>query len=707
MDPVAPAPFAGEPDAFARAAEHARMLSEASKAFAESGLRLDALLVEVVRTVASCLGDTCMIRILTPDGRMLVCPAFYARDPEETILLKESVLVPQSSLVGESADVLRTGRARLVPSVDPAILTRTYPQPEVIAYLERFAPRAMMIAPLRTRGRAFGTISVWSSAPNAAYSGEDLAFLGELADRAALAIENADLFRRLAESEDKLNMAMEAGRLGVFEWDVATGTVFWSSSLEEAHGIPKGSFEGTFEAFQRDVHPDDREQVLTAIHTVVRERTHHHLEYRIIRPDGEVRWLEANAQLHCDPEGHPVRLLGICVDVTERKRAERHLERTLESLTHADRRKDEFLAMLAHELRNPLTPMVLALNLLESRDAANELERRAHKILGRQLHHMTRLVDDLLDVSRISRGKIELAREVLDLCRIVREVVLDHGDAAQARNLRFEVELPNEPCWVSGDGVRLAQVLGNVVGNALKFSDAGGAVRVALERDPDNGWPTLSVRDQGVGIAGDLLPSIFDAFTQADQRHGGLGLGLAVVRGIVELHGGHVTAVSDGVGTGTELRISLPPSPDATAAVTTEVAPTASRPFRILVVEDNADAAELLCDLLRSKGHCVEAADSGTDAAQIAVRFHPDVVLCDLGLPGKDGYEVAAELRRTRETAQVHLIALSGYGSKEDKRRSRQAGFDLHVTKPVNAGALLALLGELERADRAEPPNTR
>lgn len=172
------------------------------------------------------------------------------------------------------------------------------------------------------------------------------------------------------------------------------------------------------------------------------------------------------------------------------------------------------------------------------------------------------------------------------------------------------------------------------------------------------------------------------------------------MRGIVELHRGHVTAQSRGVGTGTELRISFPPCPDAAAAVTTAVAPAGARPFRILVIEDNGDAAELLCDLLRSEGHCVEAADSGTDAAQIAVRFHPDVVLCDLGLPGKDGFEVAAELRRTRETAQVHLIALSGYGSKEDKRRSRQAGFDLHITKPADAITLLGLLSNL--AERSE-----
>ncbi len=680
------------------------MLSDASKAFGESGLQLDALLAEVVRRVADLLGDTCLIRILAPDRRALVCPAFFARDPSASAMLEAVLAGPMSALEGDSAEVLRTGQALLIPRVDPALLAQRYSRPEVSAFLERFAPHVLMIAPLRTRGRTFGTIFVSSCDPNTAYTADDLAFLGELADRAALAIENADLFKRLAESEDKLNMAMEAGRLGVFEWDVVKGTVFWSPSLEEAHGIPKGSFEGTFDAFQRDMHPDDRDHVLAAIEKVVRERTHHHIDYRIIRPDGEIRWLEANAKLDCDPAGRPLRLLGICSDVTERKRTESRLERTLESVTEADQRKDQFLAMLAHELRNPLMPMVLALDLLESRDDANDAERRAHKILGRQMHHMTRLVDDLLDVSRISRGKIELAVESVDLCQIAREVVVDYANAAGTRGIRFDVSLPAHPCWVSGDGVRLAQVLGNVVGNALKFSKHGGAVQIELARDPERRWFTIRVRDEGAGIAPEILPSIFEAFTQADRTHGGLGLGLSVVRGLVELHGGRVTAESGGIGLGTELRISLPPSPETATATAAPAAAKTTHPFRILVVEDNSDAAELLCELLRSKGHNVETVDSGTDAAQIAARFRPDVVLCDLGLPGKDGFEVAAELRRAPETEHAHLIALSGYGSTEDKRRSEQAGFDMHLTKPVSSGALLALLGELSKSGHAVAP---
>ena len=676
------------------------MLSDASKAFAESGLQLDALLAEVVRRVADWLGDTCVLRILAADGQGLVCPAFFARDPAAAAMLTELLSGAKGLYGGDSADVLRTGHAILFASLDPVAFARRHPYPELGPLFERFTPHSMMIAPLRTRGRTFGTISISSCDSGTTYSEDDLALLGELADRAALAIENADLFRRLTESEVKLNMAMEAGHLGVFEWDVIKGTVFWSPSLEEAHGIPKGSFEGTFEAFQRDVHPDDRERVITAIETVVRERIDHHIDYRIIRPDGEIRWLEAKARLDCDPDGKPLRLLGICSDVTERKRAEGRLKRTLDSLTEADRRKDQFLAMLAHELRNPMMPMVLALEMLEARDDASDTERRAHKILGRQMHHLTRLVDDLLDVSRISRGKIELTREPIDLCRIARDVVVDHAATAGARGIKFDVALPDEPCWISGDQVRLAQVLGNVIGNAVKFSYTGEVVRIVLARDPDRGWPTITVRDRGTGIAPEILPSIFDPFTQGDRTHGGLGLGLSVVRGIVELHGGHVTARSRGAGEGTEVVISLPPSPVTSHVTVTPVPAAGARSFRILIVEDNTDAAELLSTLLRSKGHCVETVASGSDAGRTATRFLPEVVLCDLGLPGKDGFEVAAELRNTPQTESVHLIAVSGYGSSDDKRRCVQAGFDRHLTKPVNAVALLALLGELATSDR-------
>jgi two-component system CheB/CheR fusion protein len=677
-------------------------LSEASKAFAESGLQIDALLAEVAKQVTDCLGDICAVRTLATDGTSLVCRAFFSRVAEASEPLRQILARPMISVEGESAEVMRTGRALIAPSPDPAVLARRYPHPDVAAFLAQFAPRALMIAPLRTRGRSFGTLTVGSLGPGAPYSTDDLAFLEELADRAAMSIENADLFQKLAASDEKLHLAMEAGRIGVFEWDIAGGSVFWSPSLEETHGIPRGSFEGTFDAFQRDLHPDDRVDLLAEIARVVRERTDHHTEYRIVRPDGEVRWLEANARLHCGPDGRPLRLLGICTDVTERKRTANELERTLESLTEAHRRKDEFLAMLSHELRNPLTPLQLAVSMLKPGDSPDDPTSRACTIIERQLRHLTHLVDELLDVSRISRGMIDVAKESVDLCRIVRDVVFDHEDAARECDIRLEVRVPSEPCWVMGDRVRLAQVLGNLLGNSLKFSGRGQSVEITLEREPSDGWLVLRVRDHGVGIAPELLPSIFDPFIQAefklDRHRGGLGLGLSVVRGLVALHGGRVLAHSAGEGTGAELCVSLPPGAPA-ASARRPSSPHVRRPLRILVVEDNPDIVELLLTILRFDGHTVEVVTTGFDAVDAAVRFRPDVVLCDLGLPGKDGYAVAAELRALPQTSAVRLIAISGYGTNDHKRRSQRAGFDLHLTKPIDASELLALVSEVPGDD--------
>jgi PAS domain S-box-containing protein len=686
------------------ASERARILGDASKAFAESVLRIDALLAEVSQRVTACLGDTCIIRTLEPDGRLLGCRAFFTRVEAAAQLMRAILAQPLSSTDGESAEAMRTGRALIMHTPDPAELARRYPSPEVASFLEQFAPRAIMIAPLRSRGRSFGTITVASLAPGATYTKDDLAFLEELASRGALAIENADLFQRLAKSEAKLHLAMEVGRIGMFEWDIVGGGVFWSPAIEEAHGIPKGSFEGTFDAFQRDIHPEDRARLLTAIETVVREGNEHHIEYRIVRPDGEVRWLEGHARLQCDADGRPARLLGICTDVTERKRTASELQRTLESLTDAHRRKDEFLAMLSHELRNPLTPMQLAVSMLTASSEVGDPNRRASTILDRQLRHMTRLVDELLDVSRISRGMIDLRQEPVELRRIVREAVFDHADPARARDIRLEVRVPDEACWVTGDPVRLTQVLGNLLGNSLKFSKPGQRISITLVREPADGWYSLSVLDEGAGIAPELLPSIFEPFTQAeiklDRTRAGLGLGLAVVRGLVELHGGRVAAHSAGEGTGAELRVLLPPGA-APSKPTRRAATFSARPMRVLIVEDNPDIVELLSTVLRFDGHSVEVAMSGCEALATARRVKPQVVLCDLGLPDKDGFAVAAELRAAPDTANVHLIAISGYGSNEHKRRSREAGFEVHLTKPLDTAELLALIAGMGADERA------
>jgi PAS domain S-box-containing protein len=406
------------------------------------------------------------------------------------------------------------------------------------------------------------------------------------------------------------------------------------------------------------------------------------------RADGSTVWAEYRSRF----DGKS--FIGFVRDVTRRKQAE-------EELREADRRKDEFLAMLAHELRNPLGPIRNAAEVLRQTGPAAESLQRAGDMINRQVAHMARLVDDLLDVSRISRGKILLRKEPLDLTALVRATAEDHRSLLEGSGLTLTAELPGESLWVVGDPTRLSQVLGNLLQNADKFTNPGGHVTVRLGRDPGRDLAVLTVEDSGIGMEPDILSRLFEPFSQADRSldrsRGGLGLGLSLVKGLVDLHGGEVEAASNGRASGSIFRVRLPLALAAVAnAATGPAASSPARSLKVLIVEDNRDAAESLAMLLELSGHQVEVAYSGDEGMSAARRFRPDVALCDIGLPGgMDGYALAGFLRASEEAAGAYLIAVSGYGQDEDKRRARQAGFDEHLTKPVDPEVLMRRLEEL------------
>ncbi len=374
-----------------------------------------------------------------------------------------------------------------------------------------------------------------------------------------------------------------------------------------------------------------------------------------------------------------------------------------EELAAADRRKDDFLAMLAHELRNPLGAISNSIHVMSGTSPDRPAFRRALEVAVRQINHQTRLVDDLLDVSRIARGKIRLHLEQLDLAALARSTAEDHRDALEAAGVSLLLELPGHPVWVNGDRVRLAQVIGNLLDNARKFTPAGGKVgmRLALTAKQE---AVLSVRDTGIGIDATVLPHLFTPFSQADRTldrsQGGMGLGLSLVKGLVELHsGGSVRVTSGGPGRGAEFQITLPAEVRPDAREETLVSePWMPAAVRVLVIEDIRDAAETLRDLLELFGCVVEVAFTGQEGIVRAAEFLPDVVLCDIGLPGGvTGYDVARQLRSSPATAACRLIALTGYGTHEDRRRSREAGFDLHLTKPIQPDQLQQALIVAER----------
>jgi signal transduction histidine kinase/ActR/RegA family two-component response regulator len=395
------------------------------------------------------------------------------------------------------------------------------------------------------------------------------------------------------------------------------------------------------------------------------------------------------------------------VDLSAEKAAQRALQeseeryRTLAArLAEADRRKDEFLGMLSHELRNPLAPIrnsIFTLRRSGGRDPA--LRERALSIVDRQVEHLTRLVDDLLDVTRITRGKIELRRERVDLGELLARTVEDHRVLAESRGVELRIDGAPARAVVDGDPTRLMQILGNLLQNAVKFSPPGGHVWTSLAVDEGAGRVALRVGDDGPGIEPALLDHLFEPFVQGDRTlaraGGGLGLGLALVKGFTELHGGRVEAASAGPDRGAQFTVSLPlATPEPAPVRPREVAAvgTAHRASRVLVVEDNPDVATSLRDLCAGFGHEVEVAGSGDAALAEARRNPPDVVLCDVGLPGMSGYEVARAFRHDPVLRHARLVAVTGYAQPEDRREAAEAGFDRHVAKPPDPGELERLL---------------
>jgi PAS domain S-box-containing protein len=413
-------------------------------------------------------------------------------------------------------------------------------------------------------------------------------------------------------------------------------------------------------------------------------------EARIKCKDGSVKDVLIDSSVWSEPDRF-THMRCFTRDVTDRKRAEN-------ALREADRRKDEFLAILAHELRNPLAPIRNSVHILRMTTRDDPTAERISELMERQVNHMVHLVDDLMEVSRITRGKIALRKERIEVAAVILSAVDTSRPLIESAGHRLELEIPPEPMTVEGDPVRLNQIFANLLNNAAKYTEDGGHIRLAVQQV--GGEVEVSVEDNGAGIPPESLPRVFDLFAQGDRSApGGLGIGLTLVRRLVEMHDGSVEAHSDGLGRGSRFVVRLPLALDQrpTAAVESAGRPShALTPRRILVVDDNRDAASSLGMLLKLLGAEVHVVYNGPDALEALGTHRPDVVLLDIGMPGMDGHEVARQLRQRPECRDVTLIALTGWGQEEDRRRSRIAGFDYHLIKPADVSALQTLLVSLE-----------
>jgi PAS domain S-box-containing protein len=458
------------------------------------------------------------------------------------------------------------------------------------------------------------------------------------------------------------------------------------------------------------VDPQDQPKVATQLARAQAKRPGAPLamEMRMRQVDGSNRWFHVHADWHREKEDSPWQLSGVNVDIHGLKTAEAELRDAVSRLKEADRRKDEFLAMLAHELRNPLAPIRSAAEVLRRTQLDEHRLRRTSEVIARQADHMTSLVDDLLDVSRVTRGLVELTHERIDVRHIIHDATEQVSPVIEARQHRLIVH--HAPAAVVvGDKKRLVQVVANLLNNAAKFTPEGG--RVDLTTEVRNGEVLLSVVDNGIGMEPDTASRVFDLFAQAertpDRAAGGLGLGLALVKSLVELHGGRVTCFSAGLGTGSTFTVCLPLAAledDVRGEMLQPGQAHAAGPARITVVDDNVDAAEMMALLLEASGHDVTVEQSARQALEKSLQAPADIYLLDIGLPEIDGYELARRLRAQPETAGAVLIAVTGYGQEADRADALAAGFAHHLVKPVNPERLLALLGTLDLPRRRKAP---
>lgn len=627
---------------------------------------------EITRTILSGAG---IANTMCPDLRSL-CEEAGARGAGAALITEEAVVSPQ-------VECLTTLLRRQPPWSELPLIVLTYGGVDSSGAemaLQLLGSATLLERPVR--------ISTLTGAVRSALSARRRQY--EI--RAHLATHERQA-AELRQSQARLRFALEVGRLGSWDLDLRTNILECSSICKANFGrAPDACF--TYEDLLEAIHPEERYRIRDAVRDALEGHGDYDVEYPVLWLDGSTHWVIVRGRAIYGEDGAPLRMTGVSLDITERKRTE-------EALQETGRRKDEFLAMLAHELRNPLAPILNSVAILDQISSQEERAARQRGIITRQARHMARLIDDLLDVSRITTGKIELRQAELDVRDTLHRALESTRGLIETRAHRLTTCLAPEPLPLFADPTRLEQVFTNLLNNAAKYMEPGGAITVTSRRE--GAWAVVRVRDTGIGISPELLPEVFDLFRQGDRSlarsEGGLGIGLTLVKKLVEMHRGSVSVASEGLGQGSEFTISLPllesaiPAREASPPV--EAYQNNHFRRRILVVDDNPDMTESIAELLELGGHHVRTASNGNHAVELAREFQPDTVLLDIGLPGKDGYQVARELREEGALAAATLIAVSGYGRDEDRDLSRKAGFDHHLVKPVDLSTLEQVLAEV------------
>jgi PAS domain S-box-containing protein len=614
-------------------------------------------------------------------------------------------------------DVAQTGRYEVSPALAALMaprMARWMREPDADEPLVIAHPCATGL--LRIVGRPIGHGGRRGVVAVAFYHERDVPPLCDLAlnivtTQASIATENARLLKSLEENTQRLKAALAAANTGTFRWDIGTDALSWDENLDRLFGLPAGQTVRTLAAFIECVHPDDRSSVIDLCRQCAEKGTDFELEFRVLWPDGTQRWLHDKGRVHRDGDGRLRYMTGACVDITRLKEAQAEREHLLEAeraargeAERANRLKDEFLATVSHELRTPLNAIVGWSHILRMRGLQPDIAEGL-AVIDRNARAQTQLIDDLLDMSRIVSGKFRLELRETDVIGVVDAALDALRPAAQAKKVLLGKACATSVARVQGDGARLQQVVWNLLSNAIKFTPSGGSVTVMI--DASGGEVMILVHDTGVGIAPEFLPHVFDRFRQADsattRSFGGLGVGLAIVKSIVDMHGGTVRARSPGVGRGSSFEVRLPaclvgassmehrremPVPDSDASL---------EGTRVLVIDDEADVRDLLRRLLEDRGASVMLAGDCADGMRLMQSQRPHVLVSDIGLPGEDGYSLMRRIRRLEsgEGVDVQALALTAFARPEDRERALEAGFQAHMRKPFDPAELIAAVAAL------------
>jgi PAS domain S-box-containing protein len=582
-------------------------------------------------------------------------------------------------------------------------------------YAKAYEPngeRAYITVPLLRENRWVASLWVSDDVPRE-WSGQEISLLETIAERTWTAIEKLRINVALRESREVLSLAMSSSGMGAWSRNLANEEVYWSAELEEIFGLQPGSFAGNINGFYDYIYAEDKEYLASEVRSALNEQRDYIVEFRFHHADGSLRWMEGRGQAIYAPDGTPTKVYGIGIDITERKQAEVERERLLvseqqarEVAEEANHAKDEFIALVSHELRSPLNAMLGWTRILQNQSPDEKTREYALDVIIRNARSQSRLIEDLLDIARVSKGKLRLEMEPIELIPIINEAVEIIRPAAEADNIKVSQALDRAANFITGDVDRLRQVIENLLSNAVKFTPPGGSVEICLERDKTNA--KVIVSDTGQGISQEFLPQIFERFKQADpsttRRHGGLGIGLSLVRDLVELHGGTISAQSAGEGKGTIFTVELPmrvvaPIKENSDEVEFMDARGKLSGFWILAVDDEADARELVSFMLQINGAKVTTANSAVEALEILKDSNgrlPDVLLSDISMPNESGYALLEKIRSLprEHGGQIPAVALTAFNRPEDREAAFDAGFQKHLGKPVEPDDLISAIIE-------------